>query len=279
MRGKDNRVSMYFVYRSERLSWKIGDTALSTPRTVVERGRRKWRVTEGDFLLFTEGRGMELRFVALSPVLRVESTVVKEDDGEITIVTVTVGSPSLLPEGLLLSRFMYNLIAVSNFGRPWLHLRHKARVGLVDVNMLREVRIVWDRTVFFGLLRELPDRWREILEAESRVRHVAEHPREPIQPWTPPVRELLGLLELTIVSPALLAAEVHSAWLDVLGPDTLAAIQVVDAEGGVEPWNILSLLRIAARTRESLEGHWARVVDLPFTESLEGGVRWRPHRW
>ncbi len=273
----------YFLYRSEHLSWRLTATA-STERTVVETGRRKWRISEGDNLLFTEGGGLELRFVALASVLNVKSEQVEADDMLLTTVTVVVAPPTLLPEGLFLSRFMYSLITVSNFGRPWLHMRHKSRVSSVDVKTLAQERISWDRTVFFGLLRELPGRWREVLEAESRARRAAGHVRETIQRWTPPetepVKELLGLLEDTVVSPTRLAAELLAQWSATLGRDTLTSTEVVGPEQSDESWRLPQLLEIAARKTETIDTNWTTVSDLPFAEPLRGEeFNWRPHRW
>lgn len=279
MRDKGSRYKR-FIYKSERLSWKVGQATPQTTFTVQESGRRKWRVAEGDALLFTQGSGMALRFLAVASVLRVDSKIIRDGETETTIVTATVGSPFILPDGLLLSRFMFSLIAVANFSHPWLHLRHKTHLALVDVDTLREARIAWDRTVYFGLLRKLPSRWRQVLEAESRVRWIVNNPGALLQSWTAPVRELLELLEATLMSPLRLAAKVHTTGLEVLGAEAVASFDLGDAEGRVESWNLPAFLRFSAGKREPLESQWEGVRELPLTESLEGmEFRWRPHRW
>jgi hypothetical protein len=273
-----------FVYRKEQLITPLSPDSDEPSLKIVEISRRNWRVAEGDVLLFTEGRGLSLRFVGFSEVIEVEREQLQEEGVALSRVTVTVRQPSPLPEDSRLSRFMYSLTIVSNFWRPWLHLRHRSRLPAVDFERLQQQRIVWDRTVFFGLLRELPSKWREFLEHESRALRARSSIRES---WFlserldgEPVRELLTLVETTLLSPARLAADLRSRWEEVFGAESIQTIQVVTPEGVPEAWDMVKLLRQPTRRGEAVEGGWSQLADLNFERDFEGGLPpWRPHRW
>jgi hypothetical protein len=273
-----------FVYRTERLTGRLSLNADGPPLKIVETTRRNWRVEPGDILLFTEGKGFSLRFIGFSEVLDVQRQQVREEDVLLTTVAATVKQPSALPDDVLLSRFMYSLKIVSNFSHPWRHLPHRSHVPSVDFETLQQERVVWDRTIFFGLLRRLPNKWREFLEHESRARraryNIGDSWSIPDRLHVEPVRELLTLVETTLLSPARLAADVGTAWEEVFGAASVQAIQVVTPEGDPERWNLVALMRVAAHGSDALEGGWRQLAGVNLAREFEGGVApWRPHRW
>lgn len=235
-------------------------------------------------MVFTEGHGLDLRFVAYSEVIAVDSKRTTEGDvPEITVIA-TINPPSDLPEDLTLRRFMYSLVVVSNFGRPWLHLRHKSRLFDADIETLRQSRVFWNRTVFFGLLRELPAEWRAFFEYESRAlrarANLTETYTRRIGNEAEPTQELRDLLESTLMSTVRIAADVQRGWSAVLGANTMSELQVVEPDGTPEPWNVVALVASASREEERLDELWVQVGELPFSETPEEGEeRWRLHRW
>lgn len=272
----------YYLFRSEYLDWFVDIRSL--PKTVTQVGRRQWRVNEGDILVFTEGRGLELMFIGQLPVIGVEASKTEKGGRELIAVTVTLGQPTLFPEGTLFSRFMYSLTAIANLARPWLHIRHKTRISHNDVETLMSGRIAWDRTIYFGLLRDLPPRWRRLLEAQSRALRAAKPDHEQdlykAQPEPEPVPELLKLIESTLVLPVRLGADVYAAWLESLGSDSLREIEVVDPEGQKESWDFQLVLSTSSGICPRIDAGWKMITQLPLT-ALEGDkvLRWRPHRW
>jgi hypothetical protein len=277
-----------FIYRSERLERLVQSGTEGPPITVTEQGKRDWRVAEGDFLLFTAGHGLDLRFVAYSEVIGVRRRQSEEADATQTIVTATIQRPVSLPDGLSLARFMFSLTAVSNFGRPWLHLRHRVRISARDFDTLQRSRIARDRSVFFGLLRDLPPRWREFLEHESRALSARNDQRFLLRSAASsaePVGELMALVESTLVSTSRLAADVQVAWGEIFGAESLPTIQVVEPDSSAEEWSIANLLMGASRRNEALERSWGGLSevtseDVTSEDVAEGGFGpWRPHRW
>jgi hypothetical protein len=282
MRRKERQ--RVFLYRRDRVDWRVPVDSQVRTLKVVEQGRRKWRVSEGDVLLFTEGRGLALRFVGYSKILHVEARQFTEGDALVNAVTATAGPLELLPEELLLGRFMYSLTVVSNFSRPWLHVRHRARLPEIDLETLRESRVAWDRTMFFGLLRDLPGRWREFLENQSRaLRARSDIQRPQLEARAvegEPVRELLTLVEQTLLSSARLASDVQVGWTGLFGAASLASLQVVEPNGAPESWVLPNLLSGATRRSDTLDAGWIQIRDVPIDTTFEGGqTLWRPHRW
>jgi hypothetical protein len=195
-----------------------------------------------------------------------------------------VEQPIRLPEGLTLSRFMYSLTAIWNFGRPWLHTRHKRRMPPLDVATLRDGKIAWDRSVFFGLLASLPTNWREFLEQESRAIRAARHLQNDVArrrlPQPEPVRELLELIEETLLLPNRLAVDVYNLWSEVQETSTLGSVEVVGTGEGQEFWDVGAFLRMSGtQDIETVDANWATISELPTSESLTNEIAWRPHRW
>lgn len=249
---------------------------------MVDVARHRWRVGSGDTLLLTEGSGLDLTFLALVPVLQVVSERRDgEPEGEVEYVTtLSLGDAIRLPEGSTLERFMYSLRCVSNLGRPWLHMRHKARISGSDLETLKESRIAWDRSVFFGLLSRLPPPWRAVLEAESRVRSAYEASESfSSRPRPEPAKELLSLLEALLLVPAQIGADVERMWTDALG-EILVNTDVMTSDGEREPWNLRMFLSVASSSAEQLAISWNAVRELPYGANLaDSKVQWRPHRW
>lgn len=274
-----------FLYDADVLIRPLSETT-GENQLILDKGRRKWSVSEGDSLLFVQGRGLELKFRAISKVFRVYSERNEDERGRpIFVLTVATSAPTFLSDDLTLGRLMYSLTSISNFSKPWLHLRHKARVNAVDLETLLEGRIAWDRTVFFGLLQNLPGKWREFLEARSRAMRVTNHLLETSYRWSPaepePVRELLSLIEETILAPSRLAADIHSDWAAVFGrAPHLGPIRVVGESGEPEAWNLSQTMNISALRRDSLESYWRLVNELPMDDTItERRVKWRRHHW
>ncbi len=277
---------MHFLYRTKRLKWDLRTTERVDVRQIVERGRRRWRIKADDRLVFTEGKGLELTFVATAVVEEVRTVEEEGTDPVQQVVTATVAFPTFLREGLTLSRMMYSLTAVANFRRPWLHLKHRTRLRSDDVYTLQEQRIAWDRTVYFALLHDLPSVWREFLEAQSHAEYAAKKLEAESQ-WESqsrfhsqvPVQELLALVESTLLVPARIAAQIHSRWISALPTDDLLSIDVIGANGS-EPWKLGRLLSAAHRQWEQLETGWEATHNLSEIENTTvEDLKWRPHHW
>lgn len=282
----DRRASrnIYYLYRCDDLDWPIREaSATNKTHTLEVLSKRRWPIQEGDSLVLTWGRGLELRFVAIAPVLKVERLEPGLADSPKHRVRVTVEPPRLLSEDLTLGRLMYSLVVIANCRRPWLHLRHRCRLPRADAETLLGERIAWDRTIFFGLLRELPERWREFLEAESRARHAVAGLHEMSsghKPPSEPVRELLDLVTATLISPASIGADAYARWVAALGQETIKEVEVAARDGRSDSWSLRALLATAATTAGPLLHNWRALSDLPVAKSLTGReFVWRPHRW
>jgi hypothetical protein len=269
----------YFLYRTERLDWDLDSPPSKKELKVVEQGSRFWRVKRGDSLVFTQGQRYERRFVAIADVINVES----EEEGETKTVTATIEPPLMLPEGLTLGRFMYSLVSVYNFRTPARHMKHRRLLPEEDVRTLQDQRIAWDRTVFFGLLEELPENWRALLEHASRARRAAKHLEVDFTGHgaaaPEPVAELLELIQGVLLVPARLAADVAGLWPRISDAPA-RTITVGGAEQQADWGNFGSLLARAASRREAIERHWGRIAEIPlelFTGRMEAA--WRPHKW
>jgi hypothetical protein len=250
---------------------------------LVERSTRRWRVQEGDRLLLVSGHSLGTVFSAVADVSQVthSETVDRRVNRSRHEYRVTVRHIVPIHGDVSLEEMMYSLTKVSNFTRPYLHFRRRTTIDDDDLASIQGRRIVVNRSIYFGLLRNLDPRWREWFDLRSQFRQVERTstlaPR-PDYEADPPVKDLLTLLETVVLTPMRLGRAIVSDWRDVF-PD-VAEVTAVGDDRSPE-WQLLAFCRNAAARSSAIERGWNTVHDLfgSAPPDFETQRTWRPHRW
>lgn len=290
---------------------------------VVESVKRRWKVARGDTLVFyTKGfRGVQ--FTSVARVGWVETARFEHEEENQTSAffehTVYLSEPNRLPDDRTLDDLMFSLRRVFNFTRPHLHIRHRSQLSDEDLRTVLTGAIHTKRSLYFGLLRHLPETWRRYHEYQSLA--LASHTSVSTDmEESPPTDELLSLLEETAFQSVALAASIHDLSSKIGVPGVSRIVATTDDES-IQPWSAERLLRDSSRLLDDIdtgrellprfhEGPWsskADTVELPSLPPLPPGVsldqenqrtgqrrsedaalrlpvekrrsEWRPHRW
>lgn len=257
--------------------------------TLEEVSRFRWPIKVGDMLLFTEGNSDLMRFSAYAGVIKVDSFIEGIDDehNEVLYVTrVTISESTPLPQDRTLENYMFSLVRIANFGRPHLHLRHRSKVDPIDLETIVQGRIDSERTLYFGLLRELPASWRMYFEHSSVARSAFR--RRADYPQGLPVEELILLLKSIVLQSIDIAMAIEPFTRRVFENMDEPSFQI-EAVGSEElrtsPWNVSRLLREAESLSGKIREDWDVVEMLQedaktlSTPHGRGEPKWRPHKW
>lgn len=285
----------------------LGDTAVANylfrletsdmpSKAIEEVTTPRWKPLPQDRLLFFKRQGATCLFLGSSTISKVErdSAVPRDEAGapefekvrepgrsaplqglvEVpppswTKITMTISEPQPLKDTPSLQDFIYSLEKVANFERPGSSIRHHGPISDRDVEAIASGSIHMYRTLYFGVLRYLPQERREELALSARLRSLTGEPTElPVEIGTgrgdastakavstTPVGQLSHLLEALLLSPAMLAAEVNKAWppelLDRAGVAFERTSPVQDSS-----WDTAELQRLAS------SGHHAELLNL-----------------
>lgn len=259
--------------------------------------KRRWMVKIGDTILLAKGRGDELHFFATSKVLHVdvksrEQITINEDSESVFVITLQLDEIEYLPSDRTLGAFMFSLIRVSNFSRPYLNFRHMGRIEEVDLETLVSGTIDVGRSLYFGVLRHLPEDWRAYFEYSSMAENFAQARYE--KKHTLPIYELKKLINKLIIQPLEISAETEPAFrksLTRMGlEDSYVEARLPDddlernitSEKQTSSWGISVLINSAPHLIQDIRPHWDMINELApeEQETRKGGNKeWRPHRW
>ncbi len=275
-----------------RLSWLDGAREVAEAETegehsFVDRAKSFLKVKDGDLLVFIDGSGLELTFLAVARFVRIERTVADASGNE-GPWRIYVREASRFPEEGRLGDLMYSLTQVANFKTPSLHFKHHGRMADADLQTILEGTVSWERSVYYGLLRNLPSEWREYVQAAASVAQLS--PGDPDAPGklksALPIDSLVAVLEEVAYAPAVLASEIRRlrAAVETFAPP--AEQVVLEDEVGTE-WNLSRFINLAGSARAELADDWDRnlsrerraleVLD-PGQERFRG-LEWRLPHW
>lgn len=247
--------------------------------------RRRWRVGEGDRLVVTSNRGLQLRFLALYTVLALswtEEASPIQRDREGYRLEIHVELSKELPVDLTLERFMYSLERVANLSRPASSFRHHGRLSDTDVATLESGEVHARRSLFFGILRSLPPKWRAYFETRAHA-HAAQDALAQRERWDvaehPPFVELWSDIWSQVAGPALNGARV-SAIFDRLG-ETFAYPLAETEDGNVDTFSLSRFLAMARIVAQSIREQSELIQPLFAAAAQErsGEQLWRIQRW
>lgn len=252
--------------------------------TVTDRAKRRWKVREGDLLLFIQGHSLETTFFAIGIVIEVMESTERLDAQEQQFYRYELKLREVrrITEEVLLEEVMYSLGKIANFTQPFLHLRHRGLIDDTDLEVIRLNRIATVRSLYYGILRELEPPWRERLELRARLLRLSriQSPGQvEFDATVPPLAELYDVLAETIVLPLRLGRRVGAAWGSIV-PE-IREVEVLSAPD-VPNWQMLSFCDRAASVGIGVETEWrglhAHAYEArPSPEERER--KWRPHHW
>lgn len=272
------------------LRFEFPDDASTRRWIFQEWSRRSWRVAVKDQLVLTRGRNLELRFIAIGTVLDVRMTESRppgrgQGAGLGYRYTLTV-SVERLKEEPSLRQLMYSLEKVANFSLPGTNLPHHGLLSDHDVETIVSGQVDAERSIYFGLLQYLPERWREFADLTAQQMQArrsldGESPQQRIRHESArrlPAQELLSSLHNLLINPIDLGAQA-SRGISGLGPRFAAPIVELRSDGNVDSWlgNVLNQApRLASDMKKNYEVLDRQAKDLPYAEERRV---WRPHRW
>lgn len=229
----------------------------------------RWRTMLPDVtIVFLAGESFsELRFLGTGRLL--EERITSLPDAGKVKSTYHLGECTWFPEGAqLLEPFIFSLVQISNFSRPWLNLRHRAFFPDIDIETLRTGQIDSPRTVSYGLLRGFPSYWRDLIEARAIYEQNSGLAGESTLH-----QRIFQLIEEVAVAPIHLAQRVdHGVFALGYGERHLEAFVPASSH----TWNLSRSLR-ASRDLGQLVEQWRAI--LPLTRQGELQRSWRTHRW
>lgn len=276
-----------WILRKESIEESTGESIrLVRPDTLREWCPGKWSISEGDRVIVTSGKGLNLRFLAILHVqaLEWEDSTAPQGSRRVgsqgQLLTLHAENYRLLPEDRVLRRLMYSLERVANLTRPYVSFRHHGLLSDDDVDVVEQGQIHLQRSVYFGLLRRLPPPWRAYFEARARARIALATPQDKRDLANePPLNELWEDLVSSVIAPIGHAAQARQI-LDELGEATAGPI-AESADGNVDRFNLDALLRtsllldsILQRGRTNIE-----LVVRDSRQEAPGDRVWRPQRW
>ncbi|MGO4372294.1 hypothetical protein AB4Z21_16290 [Paenibacillus sp. MCAF20] len=264
--------------------------------TLEAKSKRKWKISEGDTLLYTSGIGKNLRFIGTSTVLEVEQKFVEageySDSSPFYTTHLKVTPLDELPNDRTLKAFMFSLIRVTNFSKPYLHFRHKSLIDEVDLETIRSGDVDWNRSLYFGLLTSLPATQRAYLEHRAMAMRVSRERSADVNKY--PADELMKLIESIILSPLTLASETGDLFSALVKRTNWSNVRLEAVSGKedlyerppIHTWNISKLFNSAPFLIESIQENWKIAEQLISKEIDENNFRerrrvrvWRPHKW
>jgi hypothetical protein len=285
-----HRISIYQYHVLARFRHLLFSDSMETT------SKRKWRIKQGDTLLYTSGSGNNLRFIGTSTVLEVEQKFIEadkyRDSGPFYTTHLKVAPIDELPNDRTLKAFMFSLIRVTNFSKPYLHFRHKSLIDEVDLETIRSGDVDWNRSLYFGLLTYLPATQRTYLEHRAMAMRVSKERSADVHEY--PANELMELIESLILRPLTLASETGQLFNE-LAHRMNWSNAILEAASGEEvlydrppshPWNITRLFNSAPVLFDSIQENWKMAEQLLIEGIDEYGLWerrrarvWRPHKW
>lgn len=252
-----------------------------------EGARSRWRVRSGDVFLLASGSGERLAFLGTARVVAYSEDSVEpaeefrrslpDPDGtdDVDVERPTYRREITLADGKAFDVYryfgelVYSLERVKNLSQPWRHVRDHSVLTKGDFDRIVENRVAVRRSIYFGLLRHLPDELRRFFQVDAAVRLLSEV--EPGDLDHPAAQLIDGLLR-SVLLPVELASQASLSLIRTLDG---AEVVVGSEDGDVRLSSLLNENRQAAGSREEMEELKARADEA----ATEEGTRWPRVYW
>lgn len=243
-------------------------------RRAIVSGRRRWGAKRGDRVLIVTKEGSDVVFQVLHEITEV-SIAESTTDGTRTVeVTASLDEgQSIEQRDNRLAALKYSLEKISNLATPQRQLQSRSRLSEHDVEVIVTGRIDPERTLYLGVLENLPDGWRQFLDRSARARHeLLTEPRRTTTPWDA-LRPLLEYYGIQLASFATAAARARRELHDVID-----GVSIID-----EPeWDVQGMLDRASDHGPRIETLWHELQQRSDTAHKRRTTRegkWKPHHW
>jgi hypothetical protein len=269
--------------------------------TIQEYSKRRWPVNVGDTILFAYGSGDELQFLGTSNIIDCkvevqEQQTINEETERLYLTKLQLDKFDSLPEDRTLGAFMFSLVRVSNFSKPFLNFRHLGRIEEEDLKTLITGTVNVRRSLYFGLLRHIPSNWRAYLEYSSMAEKSAKE--QGIKNDIFPTDELLGFLNKLVFQPLEIGSETEPVFRESLARMGLENTRVearmpdynnemdLERESRGDKWSISELISQAPDLLQEIKPNWNMINEMLQNDTEENSnnrrgenKKWRPHKW